>query len=80
MCRSHLLPRHNLVRDALFDLMVKMRFFRVKNVPVTCLGFRSGHVTPCVQRLSGVDVTIMSPLVTNNQPQVDDFPGLVEKG
>ena len=32
---------HNLVRDALFDLMVKARFNPVKDAPVCCLGHRS---------------------------------------
>jgi hypothetical protein len=37
VCKSHFLHRHNLVRDALFDLTLKARFAPMKDAPVTCL-------------------------------------------
>jgi hypothetical protein len=80
VCRGHLLPRHNLVRDALHELLVKARFHPVKDAPVTCLGKRSGQPTllrPADLLISGddydrdcVDVTVVSPLVSGNQPEV----------
>jgi hypothetical protein len=80
VCRGHFLPRHNLVRDALFDLTLKARFAPQKDAPVTCLGFRSGQAAafrPADLLVAGddfdqdcVDVTVVSPLVTNNQPEV----------
>jgi ubiquitin carboxyl-terminal hydrolase 44/49 len=80
VCRGHFLPRHNLVRDALFDLTLKARFAPVKDAPVTCLGYRSGQPTafrPADLLVAGddfdrdcLDVTVVSPLVTGNQPEV----------
>jgi hypothetical protein len=80
VCRGHLLPRHNLVRDALFDLMVKARFNPIKDAAVSCLGHRSGQLAalrPADILMAGddfdqdcVDVTIVSPLTTNNQAEV----------
>lgn len=80
VCKSHFLSRHNLVRDALFDLTLKARFAPMKDAPVTCLGHRSGQPTalrPADLLIAGddfdqdcVDVTVVSPLVTNNQPEV----------
>ena len=80
VCRGHLLPRHNLVRDALFDLCLKAGFSPIKDARVTCLGYRSGQLAafrPADLLISGddfnqdcVDVTVVSPLVTNNQPEV----------
>jgi hypothetical protein len=69
-----------LVRDALFDLLLKARFNPVKDAPVTCLGHRSGQpaaLRPADILMAGddfdrdcVDVTVVSQLVTNNQPEV----------
>jgi hypothetical protein len=80
VCRGHLLPRHNTVRDALYDLLVRARFNPTKDAPVTCLGHQSGRPTalrPADILMSGddfdndcVDVTVVSPLVTNNQRAV----------
>jgi hypothetical protein len=80
VCRGHLLPRHNTVRDALFDLMQKARFFPVKDAPVSCLGHRSGQLTalrPADLLVAGddferdcVDVTVVSPITTTNQAEV----------
>jgi hypothetical protein len=80
VCRGHMLPRHNLVRDALFDLLQKARFHPVKDAPVTCLGYRRGqptHFRPADLLIAGddyerdcVDVTVVSPLVSGNQPAV----------
>ena len=74
------MTRHNMVRDALFDLMTYGRFDPVKEAPVTCLGFRSDRPTvlrPADILIAGedfdrdcVDVTVVSPLVTNHQPVV----------
>jgi hypothetical protein len=81
VCRGHMLGRHNMVRDALYDLLVKARFDPVKDAPVTCLGMQSGRPTafrPADILMAGddfdrdcVDVTVVSPLVTNNQPVVE---------
>ena len=80
VCKGHFLGRHNTVRDALFDLMVYGRFDPVKDAPVSCLGYR--HDKPTMLRpadilMAGedfdrdcVDVTVVSPLVTNNQPEI----------
>ena len=80
VCRGHLLARHNAVRDALHDLMVRARFNPVKDAPVTCLGYQSGRpaaLRPADILMAGddfdhdcVDVTVVSPLVTNNQRAV----------
>jgi hypothetical protein len=81
VCRGHMLSRHNTVRDALFDLMLKARFDPVKDAAVTCLGMQSGRPTafrPADILMAGddfdrdcVDVTVVSPLVTNNQRAVE---------
>jgi hypothetical protein len=81
VCRGHMLSRHNTVRDALFDLMLKARFDPVKDAPVTCLGMQSGRPAafrPADILMAGddfdrdcVDVTVVSPLVTNNQREVE---------
>jgi hypothetical protein len=80
VCRGHLLPRHNLVRDALFDLLQKAKFHPVKDAPVTCLGLKQGrvaHYRPADLLIAGddyerecLDVTVVSPLITSNQPVV----------
>ena len=80
-CRGHFLTRHNTVRDALFDLMIYGRFNPVKDADVMCLGHRSDRPTalrPADLLIAGdgyfdrncVDVTIVSPIVTNNQPNI----------
>ena len=81
VCKGHLLSRHNTVRDALYDLMVKARFNPMKDAPVTCLGMQSGRPTafrPADILMAGddfdrdcVDVTVVSPLVTNHQRVVE---------
>ena len=80
VCRGHQLPRHNTVRDALFDLMKFGRFEPKRDAPVTCLGYRSDRPTqlkPADLLMAGedyehdcVDVTVVSPLVTNNQAEI----------
>ena len=80
VCKGHFTSRHNIVRDALFDLMLPCRFDPVKEAPVACLGFRSDRPTalrPADILMAGddfdrdcVDVTVVSPLVTNNQPAI----------
>jgi Reverse transcriptase (RNA-dependent DNA polymerase) len=80
VCRGHLLPRHNLVRDALFDLLQKAKFHPVKDAPVTCLGLKQGrvaHYRPADLLIAGddherdcLDVTVVSPIVSTNQPVV----------
>lgn len=81
VCRGHMFGRHNTVRDALYDLLVKARFDPMKDAPVTCLGMQTGRATafrPADILMAGddfdrdcVDVTVVSPLVTNNQPVVE---------
>ena len=81
VCRGHMMARHNTVRDALYDLMVKARFDPVKDAAVTCLGMQAGRPTayrPADIFVAGddfdrdcVDVTVVSPLVTNNQREVE---------
>ena len=80
VCRGHFLTRHNLVRDALVDLMVYGRFNPLKDAAVTCLGYRSDRPTalkPADILMAGddfdrdcVDVTVVSPIVTNHQPEI----------
>jgi hypothetical protein len=80
VCRGHQLPRHNTVRDALYDLLFKARFDPVKDAPVTCLGMQNGRPAafrPADILMAGddfdrdcVDVTVVSPLVSNRQPAV----------
>jgi hypothetical protein len=80
VCRGHFLPRHNLVRDALFDLAVKAGLAPVKDASVTCLGLKSGNLTafrPADLLISGddfnqdcMDITVVSPLVSTNQPKI----------
>ena len=81
VCRGHMLSRHNMVRDALFELMLKARFDPMKDAPVTCLGMQSGRPAafrPADILMAGddfdrdcVDVTVVSPLVSNNQREVE---------
>ena len=80
VCRGHWLPRHNTVRDALFNLMLYGRFEPVKDAPVTCLGYRHDRPTalrPADILMAGedfdrdcVDVTVVSPLVSSRQPEI----------
>jgi hypothetical protein len=80
ICNGHLLGRHNLVRDALFDIMMKARFNPVKDAQVTCLGLRHGQLTnfrPADLLVSGddfekdcIDITVVSPIITNHQPVI----------
>ena len=81
VCRGHLLPRHNLVRDALFDLSLKAQFAPIKDAPVTCLGTRSnGQVTafrPADLQISGddfthdcIDITVVSPIKSQHDQTV----------
>jgi hypothetical protein len=77
VCRGHLLARHNLVRDALFDLTQKTCFAPEKNANVCCLGFRANQPTllrPADLLVEGdsyaqdcIDITVVSPIVTSNQ-------------
>jgi hypothetical protein len=72
VCSGHLLPRHNTIRDALFDPMLKARFSPVEDAPVTCLGHRNGNLIafkPADILMSGddfeydyVDITCVSPI------------------
>jgi len=77
VCRGHLLPRHNLVRDALFDLCLKAQFAPIKDAPVTCLGTNhNGQLTafrPADLQISGddfsyncVDITVVSPIKSHH--------------
>jgi hypothetical protein len=81
VCRGHLLPRHNTVRDALYDLLLKARFSPEKEAPIRCFGYRSGGQSalfrPADILMAGddfdqdcVDITIVSPITTNNQAVV----------
>ena len=77
---GHFLSRHNLVRDALFDLTLKARFDPVRDAEVTCLGFRSNQqaaLRPADLLVAGddfnrdcVDVTVVSPIVSRVQPEI----------
>ena len=81
VCGGHLLPRHNTVRDALYDLMSKARFDPRKDADVTCLGTISGRPAafrPADILMAGddfdkdcVDVTVVSPLCSTRQPEVE---------
>ena len=80
VCKGHLLPRHNIVRDALFYLCQKACFSPIKDAKVTCLGYRSGQPSafrPADLLIAGddfdqdcLDVTVVSPIITNNQPEI----------
>jgi hypothetical protein len=80
LCNGHLLGRHNLVRDALYDLMVKARFHPIKDAQVTCLGNRHEQLSnfrPADLLVAGddfekdcIDITVVSPIVSNNQPAI----------
>jgi hypothetical protein len=81
VCRGHLTLRHNTVRDALYDLLLKARFSPEKDAPVYCFGYRSGGRSaiyrPADILMAGddfdrdcVDITVVSPLVTSNQSRV----------
>ena len=80
VCGGHFLSRHNLVRDALFDLTLKARFDPVRDAEVTCLGFRSNQqaaLRPADLLVAGddfnrdcVDVTVVSPIVSRVQPEI----------
>ena len=80
VCRGHMLPRHNTVRDALFNLMLYGGFNPVKDAPVTCLGTHSDRphaLRPADILMAGenndydcVDVTVVSPIVSNRQPEI----------
>jgi hypothetical protein len=80
LCNGHLLGRHNLVRDALYDMMVKARFHPIKDAQVTCLGHRHGQLSnfrPADLLVAGddfekdcIDITVVSPIVTNHQPTI----------
>ena len=72
-CRGHLLSRHNIVRDALFDLCLKAGFNPVKDAPVACLGStNNGRIVtfrPADLQISGddfthdcIDITVVSPI------------------
>jgi hypothetical protein len=74
LCRGNTFARHQIVRNALFDLAVMARFSPIKDGPVQCLG-RSGHsglthmFRPADILLAGddfaqdcVDVTVVCPL------------------
>jgi hypothetical protein len=77
VCRGHMFGRHNTVRDALVNLMVKARFEPIKDAPVTCLGMQSGRFAafrPADILMAGddfdrdcVDVTVVSPLSSNQR-------------
>jgi hypothetical protein len=73
-CRGGTFARHQIVRDALFDLALMARFSPVKDAPVKCLG-GSGHsglthmYRPADILMAGddfdqdcVDVTVVCPL------------------
>jgi hypothetical protein len=80
VCRGHMLPRHNLVRDALFDLAQKTGFAPEKNANVACLGFRANQPTilrPADLLVEGdsypqdcIDITVVSPIITNSQGSI----------
>jgi hypothetical protein len=80
VCKGHLLPRHNLVRDALFELAQKTCFAPEKNANVGCLGVRANQpaiLRPADLLVEGddfaqdcIDVTVVSPLITNNQRSI----------
>jgi hypothetical protein len=69
-----------VVRDALFDLMLKAGFAPQKDAPVYCLGHRSGQpatLRPADILMAGddhdrdcVDVTVVSPITSTNQVEV----------
>ena len=77
ICRGHFLPRHNTVRDALFNLMLYGGFDPKKDAPVTCLGVhpdRPSALRPADILMAGddfdrdcVDVTVVSPIRTTQQ-------------
>jgi hypothetical protein len=74
LCRGSTFARHQIVRNALFELAAMARFSPIKDAPVQCLG-RSGHsglthmFRPADILLAGddfpqdcVDVTVVCPL------------------
>jgi hypothetical protein len=66
------LARHNLVRDALYDLMNLAGFHPLKDAPVQCLGMKDSsvrHFRPADLLVAGdnhaqdcIDITVVSPI------------------
>jgi len=77
VCRGHMSDRHDIVRNSLIDLMRLAGFNPIREAGVTCLGTQSNRPTlfrPADILCSGddfdkdcVDVTVVSPLTSNNQ-------------
>ena len=76
-CSGHLLPRHNIVRDAIYDSMVKGRSWAPeKDAQVTCLGHNRGQAVafrPADILANGddfdkdcIDCTVVSPIKATN--------------